>query len=68
MKKLENLLMSQVQAKGRVAVAEAYQDYCQVHEEVKDYCCPKLVCRFWDLAYYVERGYHDSFSRSLKRY
>lgn len=59
--------MSQVQAKGKIAAAETYREYCEVHEEVKEYCCSKMICRYWDVSYYIERGYHDSFSRSLKK-
>lgn len=32
MKRMENLLMSQVQAKGRIAAADSYQEYCEVHD------------------------------------
>lgn len=60
--------MSQVQAKGKITLAEAYQEYCEAHEQIKDYCCSRMICRYWDVAYYIERGYHDSFSRSLKKY
>lgn len=70
MKKYEDLLMSEVQAKGKITLAQTYQEYCSVHEEIKNYCClrpSRPICKIWDVAYYVERGYHDSFSRSLKK-
>ena len=67
MKRLEEVFMSQVQAKGRVTSLALYADYCGIHESLKRYCCPRMLCRYWDVAYYIERGYHDSFSRSLKK-
>jgi hypothetical protein len=68
MKKLENLLISQLQAKGKIAVSALYSEYCALHDTLKPYCCPRQVCKFWDVAYYVERGYQESFTRLLKKY
>ena len=68
LKKIEDWFMSQVHAKGKVTTLSYYPEYCSLHEELKGYCCPKMLCKYWDVAYYIERGYHDSFTRSLKRY
>jgi hypothetical protein len=68
MKRLEDWFMNQVQAKGKVTALSHYPDYVKLHEELKSYCCPRMLCKFFDVAYYIERGYHDSFCRSLKKY
>jgi hypothetical protein len=60
--------MSQVQAKGKITILSLYPEYCGIHTELKAFCCPKLLCKYWDVTYYIERGYQDSFSRSLKKY
>ncbi len=67
MKKMEDLLMSQVQAKGKISIAETFEEYCRLHETLKEYCCPRLICKYWDVSYYVGRGYHDYFTKSLKK-
>jgi hypothetical protein len=56
-----------VQAKGKILISDYYAEYCLIHENIKQYCCPRMLCKYWDVAYYVERGYQDSFSRSLKK-
>ena len=57
-----------MQTKGRVTSLHFYPEYCKLHELVRAYCCPRMLCKYWDIAYYIERSYHDSFSRSLKKY
>ena len=60
--------MNQVQTKGKITTLSYYPEYCQLHDQLKSYCCPKTLCKFFDVAYYIERGYHDSFCRQLKSY
>lgn len=45
--------MSQVQAKGKITALSLYPEYCSVHAELKAYCCSKLLCKFWDVTYYI---------------
>lgn len=60
--------MSQIHAKNRIGSSKAYEDYCHIHKLLKGYCCKRSVCKFWDLAYYLERAYQESFSQSLRIY
>ena len=61
--------MGQVQSRGKIIgeTSSRFAEYCEAHEQLKDYCCPRLLCRFWDVSYNVKLGYQDSFSRALTK-
>ena len=48
-----------------------YGEYCEIHNEVvQKFCCKggRGLCKYWDLAYFVERGFQDNFMRMMRNY
>ena len=50
---------------------QLYGDYCGIHNNViLKICCRggRGLCKYWDLAYFVERGFQDNFMKMLHNY
>ena len=62
---MESKLMNQmalgniINPDGKNKIGIMYTDYCELHNTyLKKYCCSgKPLCKYWDVSYYVERGY-----------
>ena len=48
-----------------------YREYCDLHNDiVGKFCCKggRGLCKYWDLAYFVERGFQDNFIKMVRTY
>lgn len=77
MKGMENKLNSHISIGGFIShdqkskLGALFNSYCELHnEELKKFCCKngKNLCKYWDITYYVERGYQDNFIKIVKSY
>jgi hypothetical protein len=76
-KQIENKLLTQISLgrmisndpKSRLGTLLA--EYCEIHNnELLKMCCKtgKNLCKYWDINYFIEKGFQDNFMRMVRSY
>lgn len=77
MKIIQNKLNAQISLGNFIShdpktkLGSLFAEYCDIHNvELKKFCCKtgKHLCKYWDITYFVEKGYQDNFMKMVRSY
>lgn len=52
-------------------IGAIFHEYCNLHnQELMKICCQGStnLCKYWDVTYYVEKGFQEQFTKALSSY